>query len=218
VQAGAVVREAWRLYVAHWRHLVVLALAVYVLISLLVLALALLIGPFAAFVSLAGVFWLQGVLVKAVEDIRDGRPDLSLRETVAAALPRLNQLTAAGLLASFAIGIGLLLLVIPGLILLTIWSLIVPAIVLERAGVFDSFARSRALVRGETWAVFSVVAMSMLLLVLGSFALGAAFSPIDPEWLEVIVLDLVSNSLFAPFAALAWTVMYFELRRLKEDR
>jgi hypothetical protein len=34
------------------------------------------------FVSVAGVFWLQGALVLAVDDVRDGPPDLSISETL----------------------------------------------------------------------------------------------------------------------------------------
>ena len=86
----------------------------YLAVSLLVLAFAFLIGILSAFISLAGVFWLQAVLVKAVDDVRDGRADISVRATLESALPRINVVYGRGLLASIAIGIGLALLSCPG--------------------------------------------------------------------------------------------------------
>jgi hypothetical protein len=139
------------MYKAHWRHLVPIAFVVYVLISLLTLLLGGLgwLGDIVAFfVSLAGVFWLQGALVLAIDDVRDGRADLSLSETLDRVTPHLTTLALAGILAGIAITIGLILLIVPGLFLLTIWLLIVPAIMLESCGVSESFARSQEHVRG----------------------------------------------------------------------
>jgi hypothetical protein len=133
-------------------------------------------------------------------------------------LPRINVLSAAGLLASLAIGIGLALFIVPGLILLTIWSLLVPAIMLEGTGVFRAFGRSQELVRGNAWNVFAVVALSIVLLLLAGIVVGLILQPIDPEWLESIVVNIAVNSLFAPFVAVAWTLMYFRLRELEAGR
>jgi hypothetical protein len=215
VQPSAVIGETWAIYRAQWRHLIAVALVVYVAISALVLALAFLIGIFAAFVSLAGVFWLQGVLVKAVDDVRDGRADLSVRATLESAFPRLNVLTATGFLASIAVGIGLVLLIVPGLILLTIWSVVVPAVMLENTGVFRSFGRSQELVRGHGFGVFTVIVITVVLVILAGLVASVVLQPIDPEWLESVVVNIVSNAIVAPFAAVAWTLMYFRLRDLE---
>src|SRR5215211_3755466 len=169
MQAGAVIRQAWDLYKAHWRHLIPIALVVYVLISLLTLLLVVLLGWVGAvagfFIAIAGIFWLQGALVVAVDDVRDGRADLSISDTLGRVRPRLNTLTLAGLLATLGIAAGLLLLIVPGLYLLTIWLLIVPAIVLERHGVISSFGRSRELVSGQGWNVFGVIVITVLILI-----------------------------------------------------
>ena len=71
-------------------------------------------------------------------------------------------LIGVGILAGIGIAIGFVLLIIPGLFLLTIWAVIVPVIVIERAGVFDSFGRSRELVRGSGWQVFGVIVVIFL--------------------------------------------------------
>jgi hypothetical protein len=112
MQAGTVIGKAWAMYKAHWTHLVPIAFVVYVLISLLILLLTSL-GWFGAvigfFVSIAGVFWLQGALVLAVDDVRDGRADLSIGETLDRVTPHIGTLALAGLLAGLAITIGLIL-------------------------------------------------------------------------------------------------------------
>ena len=215
MRAGAVIGQAWDLYKAHWRHLIPIALVVYVLISLLALLLVVLLGWVGViasfFIAIAGVFWLQGALVVAVDDIRDGRPDLSISETLGRVRPRLNTLTLAGLLAALGITIGLVLLIVPGLYLLTIWLLIVPAIVLEGHGVMSSFGRSRELVSGEGWNVFGVIVFTIGILIAVNIAVGVLESASDSAWVSLL-LDIATQTVTAPFLALAWTITYFELR------
>ena len=65
-------------------------------------------------------------------------------------------MAGASILAGIAIGIGLVLVLVPGLYLITIWCVIVPVIVLERAGTGAGFSRSQQLVKrweGETMIV-----------------------------------------------------------------
>ena len=211
---GAVLSEAWATYKAHWRHFVPLALAYFLVLSLVVLALALLFdwaGVIAGvFVDVVGTFWLQGALVTAVADVRDGRADLSIGETFTRARPYILTLLLAAILAGLGIAFGLLLLVVPGLVLLTWWSLIVPVIVLERAGVMQSFGRSRELVRGNGWNVFGVIVLTLVIAVVAGALVSAAVVWL-PEELEQYVGNVVSSSLVIPFVATAWTAMYFRL-------
>jgi hypothetical protein len=219
LQAGTIIGRAWELYKSHWRHLVPVALIVYVLVSLLELLLVALLGwvglAAALFIAVAGIFWIQGALVVAVDDIRDGRADLGVSETISRIRGRLNTLTLAGLLAVLGVTIGLVLLIVPGLFLLTIWLLIVPAIVLEGHGVFSSFGRSRELVNGYGWSVFGVIVLSVLIWI----GVGIGFGILDAALDNVVasfVLDIASQGLIAPFIALTWTLTYYELRTLKE--
>ncbi|MEO8290894.1 MAG: hypothetical protein ABI649_07865 [Gaiellaceae bacterium] len=219
MEAGAVIGKAWAMYKAHWRHLLPIALVVYVLISLLSLLLVVLLGWFgailSALVALAGIFWLQGALVVAIDDVRDGRADLDIAQTLDRVLPRLNTLALAGVLAAIGITIGFILLIVPGLFLLTIWLLIVPVIVLEGCGVTDSFGRSRELVRGYGWSVFGVIVLTVLIILGVEIVTGLVQSALDSRWASVLI-DIITSAATAPFLALAWTLTYFELRRLKE--
>jgi hypothetical protein len=219
VSAGAVIGQAWEMYKAHWRHLIPIAFVVYILISLLALLLVVLLGwvgaVIGAFVAVAGVFWIQGALVIAVDDVRDGRADLSIRETLDRVRPKLNTLTLAGLLAALGITVGFLLLIVPGLVLLTIWLLIVPAIMLEGCGVLSSFGRSRELVRGHGWNVFGVIVLTIAILIAVNIGISIVEGALDSRWISLL-LDIASQTATAPFVALAWTITYYELRGLKE--
>jgi hypothetical protein len=218
LQAGAVIGKAWDTYKAHWRHLLPIAFVVYVLISLLILLLGALLGWFGALVgslvSIAGIFWLQGALVLAIDDVRDGRADLSISETLDRVSPRLGTLALAGLLAGIAIGLGLLLLIVPGLYLLTIWLVIIPAIMLEGCGVSESFGRSQELVRGYGWSVFGVIVLTVLIFIGVAIVFGVLDGVLDSRWAS-FALNIVLQTLTAPILALAWTTTYYDLRDLK---
>jgi hypothetical protein len=207
------------MYKAHWRHLVPIAFVVYVLISLLALLLAVLLGWLGvlagALIALAGLFWLQGALVIAVDDVRDGRADLSIQETLSRVLPRLNTLTLAGLLAALGITLGFFLLIVPGLVLITLWLLIVPAIMLENRGVFGSFGRSRQLVSGQGWNVFGVIVLTVAILLAVNIGVSIVESGLDSRW-GSLLLDIATQTAVAPFLALAWTITYYELRAIPE--
>jgi hypothetical protein len=216
---GGVIKEAWGLYKAHWQHLLAFSFAVYVAVALIGALLAVTLTwlgvILAALVSLVALFWLQASLVKAVDDVRDGRADLSLSQTFSAAREHLGAVVVAGILAAIGITIGLILLIVPGLILLTWWCLIVPTIVLENRSAGESFSRSRELVRGYAWSVFGVILLVVLLLIGFQIVLSIILTPLA-DWLQTFVSNIVSGTLTAPFIAIVLTLLYFRLRGAKE--
>ena len=153
---------------------------------------------------------LQAALVKAVQDIRDGRADLSVGQTFSAATPYIGSVAGASILAGIAIAFGLVLLIIPGLALITIWCLIVPVIVLEQTGALASFGRSLQLVRGYFWNVFGTLFIVWVILLGVSLVLAAIFS-FMPHLLGNFLSQVISGTLVAPFIALVVTSMYFRL-------
>jgi hypothetical protein len=211
---SGVISEAWALYRRNWQHLIAIAAVVYLGLSLLGLLLTLLLSWFgvilAALLSVVGVFWVQGALTKAVEDIRDGRADLSIGESFRAVQGQVGAIAGAAILAGIAITIGLLLLIVPGLYLITIWSLIVPAIVLGGARALESFGRSRQIVRGNEWNVFGVVVLAFLIQVAFGIVLQALLVFFDSS-LRSFLSNVIGGSVTAPFVALTWTLVYFRL-------
>ena len=114
--------ESWELYKAHWRHFFLIALLIYAIVAGISVLLTLILGwlgiLLAALVGIAGSFWVQGTLIEAVRDVRDGRADLSVGDTFHRVLPVLNRIVVAGILLGLAIGLGLVLFIVPGLVVL----------------------------------------------------------------------------------------------------
>lgn len=217
-----VLSEAWNVYKAHWQHFMTIALAVYAAVAVVTLLLALVLEGWAAailagLVSLIATFWVQGALVRAVDDVRDGRADLSLGETLGRVRPQLPAIIIAGVLAAIGIIAGLILLVVPGLVLLTWWVLIIPAIVLEGRSAGESFGRSRELVRGHGWNVFGVIVLTILVLIGFRIALDIVLFPLANA-IQSFLTELIVGTIATPFAVLAWTLLYFRLRDAKEPQ
>jgi hypothetical protein len=215
MQPGQVYSEAWDLYKRFWQHFVPIALVIFLIVAVASLLLVLTMGwvgaIFAALFSLVGTFWLQGAIAEAVADVRDGRVDLSIGETINRVSPRVARLGAAGLVAALGIGLGLVLLIVPGLLLLTWWILIAPVIVLERRGVFESFGRSRELVRGHGWNVFGAILIGIGISIVASIVINLVLVWLPRDAANPLG-SLISNTVVAPFIAAAWTIMYFKLR------
>lgn len=217
---GEVLSEAWALYRRYLWQFFLTALVVFAVLDLISAladaaagdgaAAGIFWGLIGVVVSVVGYFWVQGALVELVRDVRDGRADRSIGETYRAVQPRLPSLIVAGLLAGLGIGIGILLLIVPGLFLLTIWSMIVPVIVIEGRSAGESFSRSREVVRGNGWSVFGLIVITFLLVGVASAIIGLIFSPL-PDFLETWIGSLIAHSLTVPFAAAALATAYFRL-------
>jgi hypothetical protein len=160
--------------------------------------------------------WLEGAFVYAVQDARDGSFDSKLGDIFARVSPAVLPLVVAGLLAGLGIALGFMLLIVPGLILLTIWAVIGPVIVLERTSALESFGRSRALVRGHGWTVFAIVLITGLLSSIASSILQTAFSFL-PRFLEILIGGTIAQAVVAPLMAIAIALTYFRLREAHDE-
>lgn len=219
---GAVLDEAWTLYTRFFLRFFLLAVVVFIVVNLLYALVveaissdddgrAFLLAIVGLATAVVGTTWLQGAFVYAVQDARDGSFDATLGEVFARVSPSIAPLLVAALLAGFGIAVGLVLLIVPGLYLMTIWAVIAPVIVIERLGPFGAFGRSRALVRGFAWKVFAIVVITGLLTGIASEVLQAAFSFL-PRFLEIVVGATVAQAIVAPFSAIALAITYFRLR------
>ncbi len=220
MQIGDVLGEAWGLYKRFFWQFFLTAFVVYAVLDLLsalanaaagdsVLA-GLFWGLIAAAVGIVGYFWVQGALVEVVQDVRDGRADRTIGEIYQAVSPRLPSLIVAGILAGIGIAFGLILLIVPGLFLLTIWSMLVPVIVIEGKSAGEAFGRSREIVRGHGWPVFGLIIVTFILVAVASGVITLLFAPL-PDFFDAWIGSLVAHSLTVPFAAAAITTAYFKL-------
>ena len=163
-----------------------------------------------ALIGIAASFLYTGYVVKLVQDVRDGRLDQSVGGLFSAAAPYLGTLVLNGILAGIAIAIGFVLLVVPGLILITIWAVIAPSIVVEGQGVFEAFGRSRELVRGEGWTVFAIIVLAYIAVFAVGFIGGSIGFAIGDN-AGRLILQVIIQIALAPVLALVASILFFDL-------
>lgn len=157
----------------------------------------------------------KGMVVSLVRDVQDGRRGSSVGDLFGSVTPVLGTLVAAGLLSALGIVFGMFLLIVPGLILLTIWAVIAPAIVIENRGAIESFKRSRELVKDFGWPVFGAVLVGYLIVVAGSLFFGGIAAGIADGPLLRIVFGALASTITAPVDALVAAVLYYRLLAIK---
>ncbi len=222
---GSVLDETWTLYTRFFLRFFLIALGVFAVVNLLYALLleavgsgssgaSLLVAVLTLAIGTVGTFWLQGVFVHAVKDARAGaQPEGGIPTLYRRVMPALGALVGAGVLAGLAIAVGLLL-VVPGLVLLTWWAFIAPVIVLEHRRIRGSFGRSRQLVRGNGWTVFGLILVTAILSAVAALLLQAAFSSF-PRFVEILVGGTIASAAVSPFSAIALTLAYLRVRDLE---
>jgi hypothetical protein len=153
--------------------------------------------------------FLAGLLERVVGSDRRGHARPHLGE-VLRDLPW-RRLVIADLLLTGMVAVGLALLIVPGLVVLTWFSVTLPIVNLERKPVRASFARSYRLVRGHSWRAFAVAlcAFAVPAVLVGSVA--ALVHRATPDVVVNAVAHAIPAILLMPMAALPLVVMTFDL-------
>ncbi len=178
-----------------------------------------LVGGLASLVCSA--LLLASVVTGAISDL-NGRK-ASLGEMVSGATAFIPTLAGLAILQTLAVGLASVLLLVPGLILMTAWVVTTPAVIVDKSGVFEAFGRSAELTRGNRWAIFSLLLVYFIALAVVSFAgmtvfggirgLMAASTGFHPA---LIVYNTVLTVLVSMVSATGTAVIYYELRRVRE--
>jgi hypothetical protein len=175
----------------------------------------------AAALSLLGLLGMvvlgplsQAIMLHTAFQDMSGRR-ISLSESMRAALGRWLPLIGLSICMGLGIALGLVLLIVPAVILMTMWYVANPACIVERLGVFASMGRSSALTKGHRWSIFGMI----VLLAIASGVMAAVIKG---------VLGLTGSSGLVISGTLAWTalagafgaifvvVTYHDLRVAKE--
>jgi hypothetical protein len=154
------------------------------------------------------------MVVNLVRDVQDGRRDHSTGELFGSVTPVLLPLVGLAIVAGIGIAIGFVLIIIPGLILLTIWSVAAPVMVIEHPGVFAALGRSRDLVRGYGWPVFGAIVLAALIDVAVNIVASIVASGLSDAGTAVV--NWIAATLTAPIFALTSAALYFALLAVKE--
>ncbi len=118
------------------------------------------------------------------------------------------------ILTSLGIGLGTVLLIVPGILLTLRWFVAIPVRVMEGPGVGRAMGRSASLMRGNYWRGFALV----LLYVVGLLVISLVVGLIDPAAVDgaVTLADIaVETALLVAFSlvgAVGVSVVYLQLR------
>lgn len=167
-----------------------------------------------------GIIWLvvfsicqSALIYGAFQDVR-GRP-FDIGASVQRGLSRFLPVIGAAICAGILVGIGFVLFVVPGLILLTMFFVIVPVCVVEGMGPIKSLGRSSALTKGYRWRIFAIYLVPALIIGIAAAVL---------ERIGLGIAGLVGNALVAyvvtaiggAYQAIVNIVTYHDLRAVKE--
>jgi hypothetical protein len=214
VTIGEVFADAWRIYKRLLRRSIVVAGIIFAVVALAdalaARANTQLTRLVAVGLALVGGLLVQGALVEVVRDLHEGREVRSIGTIYDSTRDRLGTLVGASLLYGLGVVIGLFLLLIPGLIAAARWSLIVPLVMIERLGWREAFARSSALVKGQTGRVLVVNLLSNILSAVASIALATLFIGL-PTFFANWIGGAIAGAFVVPFGAHVLTVLYYKL-------
>ena len=164
---------------------------------------------------------LQATIIHATASDLNGRP-VSVTDSLRAGLYAFLPLLGLGIVMGIAIGIGFILLIVPGVMLALAWCVAVPAYVVERPNFMDVFGRSAALTRGNRWRILGlfciyIVAFLVIELVFGIVGGVTNFLSFGgfPVITRLIVLPLMQTA-SGLIGATGGAVLYMELRRVRE--
>lgn len=187
---------------------------------------AALLGGLVAIVAKAfcSCFLISGALAAL-----EGR-SLTIGEQVSRGLSFVLPVIGIQILSGLAMGATFVLLIVPGLIVMCMLSVAIPAEVAERTGVVGALSRSAVLTKGHRWSIFGLLVLYWVALVVVGAIVGlvvgmAFFGGVGKSYLTtdgsplayigVIVMALVSAA-YTMVSSVGLAALYAELRLVKE--
>lgn len=176
--------------------------------------------------SIIMAFFIQGVMVFGIHQHLTGKK-FSMGQSLSRGLGLFFPILGASILVSFMTGLATLLLFVPGLIVMCMFWVVVPALVVEQQGIGKALDRSRELTTGNRWNIFGITillglingavvfASSLLTIGLTGFGTMGQSTPESPAGMLLVLLLLVTiiSALSAGLQASVVTVGYYALRR-----
>ncbi|MDQ2776077.1 MAG: glycerophosphoryl diester phosphodiesterase membrane domain-containing protein [Acidobacteriota bacterium] len=176
-------------------------------------------------VAIIAYLFSQGGTIFAVSELYLGRST-----SIAASLKRvwadIGSLFGVLVLNGLVIGVGILLLIVPGIYFACRLLVCVPSALIEGRGPSESLSRSWNLTRGCAGRAFVILLIFMAISVAIGALAGGPFGYIvatvkDPEvlrmWMIVAqIVNSIASVLVTPVLLIATSVFYFDLRVRKE--
>jgi hypothetical protein len=169
----------------------------------------------AALIGFVGTTLVQGALVEVVHDEHRGQAPRPLAELYRSSGSRLLSMLWVSILMGLGVGLGLVLLIVPGILLAIRWAVAVPVVMLEGLGARAAMHRSQQLVQGHRKDVFRVLlniwVRTGLVWLVCSFLIGAVASGTSHPALTLWFGGVLAGAFVTPYAAHALNVVYYRL-------
>lgn len=213
--AGEILDMAFQIYRTRWTAMAT-ATAVLVLPLILVEAVAPL--EILGFVDLLGnLFFLAASA--AVVVIASGAymgTEVDGITAVKKVGSRFGSVWGAAIIQGVVVGIGFLLLIVPGIIFIAWTFAMQQAVMIEGQSAGEAFDRSRELARGHLKHILLTSVLATLIVLVGAMGLGVMVEmALSGERMVLIVMNLAMIAI-NPIAAVVGTVLYYDLRIRKE--
>ncbi len=140
----------------------------------------------------------------------------SVGGALAHSLNRFGALVLVTFLLSLLLFVGFLLLIVPGLVIMCIYSLTIPVCVIEGLGARESLGRSAELTEGHRWTIFflTIIVLAALFFIVVVASIVAMILS-DNEIFSLAVATL-AGALPLAFLAMMYSIIYYDLRVMKE--
>jgi hypothetical protein len=172
---------------------------------------AITIGVLSALVGWIVTTPTTGIVTKCASDqIEKGTSTLGA--SINFTIPKLPSLLIAQLVTGILIVIGLFLLFIPGIIITIMFSLIMPAIIVEQKGAFESLGRSRKLVSNRWLKTFALLLILGIIVVVVTIVVNLLATPLNFTYPNSnLIITSMASSFVAPISPIALTYLYYAM-------
>jgi len=155
------------------------------------------------------------IIYGTFQDLRGQRAGIG--DCITRGLISIVPVIIGSILLSLGVSVGLMLIIVPGLILLVMWWVYIPAIVVESKGIFEAFGRSRELTRGRRWHLLGLILIVGIVVLIVSFAIGKALQDATGQVSTVgSIIQYAVLSVLTAFNSVLVAVGYYYLRAEKE--
>jgi len=158
-------------------------------------ALALVVGV------IANILLTVSLTIGAIQAMAGARPGFAVL-VQQINRPDLGKLLALGIVQQVVIILGLMAFIAPGLYVLSLWMVAMPAIIVERSTVGGALDRSAALTRERRWLVLGIFVLVAIPAILVVEIVGTVTGIFFVTWLLEAALSTVLVSLTVVFYAL----------------
>jgi len=135
-------------------------------------------------------------------------------ECLTQGLRKFPTILLTSIVVGLATALGLVFCVVPGLYVMSVYAVAVPAAVVEGGGALPAMSRSKALTAGYRWPVFGVL---MLMGIISSIPSVVATLALANEPIALAVVTSAWQVFSVAFQAVVYCVIYYQLRESRED-